>query len=97
MKRMVWIGIVVFLVVAACARPDDDPVETRFIASPTIIVSPELSAIDSLMWCQPDSALALLLPYFDSLVRQAPPLQRGLGGIKQTAISQPKPQPRLLH
>ena len=69
MKRMVWIGIVVFLVVAACARPDDDPVETRFIASPTIIVSPELSAIDSLMWRQPDSALALLLPYFDTCCR----------------------------
>ena len=71
MKRMVWIGIVVFLVVAACARPDDDPVETRFIASPTTIVSPELCAIDSLMWRQPDSALARLLPYFDTCCRDA--------------------------
>ncbi len=69
MKRMVWIGIVFFLVVAACARPDDDLVETRFIASPTNIVSPELSAIDSLMWRQPDSALACLIPYFDTCCR----------------------------
>ncbi len=69
MKRFVWIGIVVFLVVAACARPDNDLVETRFIASPTIVASPELSSIDSLMWRQPDSALALLLPYFDTCCR----------------------------
>ena len=68
---MVWIGIVVSLVVAACARPDDDLVETRFIASPTNIVSPELSAIDSLMWRQPDSALARLIPYFDTCCRDA--------------------------
>ena len=71
MKRMVWIGIMVFLVVAACTRPDDDLVETRFIASPTNIVSPELSAIDSLMWQQPDSALACLIPYFDTCCRDA--------------------------
>ena len=141
MKRMVWIGIVVFLVVAACARPDDDLVETRFIASPTNIVSPELSAIDSLMWHQPDSALAELLNYldndsrdgactvstnetfdnhyaqllasdllynndyaqtnrpallqavryFDSLVREAPPLQRGLGGLEKPQSPNPTP------
>ena len=30
--------------------------------------SPELCAIDSLMWRQPDSALAYLLPYFDTCV-----------------------------
>ena len=30
--------------------------------------SPELCAIDSLMWHQPDSALAYLLPYFDTCV-----------------------------
>ena len=70
MKRMVWIGIVVFLVVAACARPDDDPVKTRRATSlPPTTVSPELSAIDSLMWCQPDSALACLIPYFDTCCR----------------------------
>ena len=70
MKRMVWIGIVVFLVVAACARPDDDLVETRRATYlPPTTVSPELSAIDSLMWCQPDSALACLIPYFDTCCR----------------------------
>ena len=84
--------------------------------------SPELLTVDSLMWQQPDSALACLVScfdacttteynrhyanlllsellykndyaqtnrrelqqavaYYDSLVRQAPPLQRGLGGF----------------
>ena len=71
MKRCCWIGILVWLVMAACARPDNDPVETRFIASLTNIVSPELSAIDSLMWHQPDSALACLIPYFDTCCRDA--------------------------
>ena len=72
MKRMVWIGIVFFLVVAACARPDTDLVETRHGTSlPPITISPELSAIDSLMWRQPDSALACLIPYFDTCCRDA--------------------------
>ena len=72
MKRMVWIGIVFFLVVAACARPDTDLVETRHGTSlPPITISPELSAIDSLMWHQPDSALACLIPYFDTCCRDA--------------------------
>ena len=72
MKRMVWIGIVVSLFVAACARPDDDLVETRRATSlPPITVSPELSAIDSLMWHKPDSALACLIPYFDTCCRDA--------------------------
>ena len=87
MKRMVvWIGIVVFLVVAACNRPDNDLVETRRATSrieqvPEPAVpedhrrveepSHELSAIDSLMWRQPDSALARLIPYFDTCCRDA--------------------------
>ncbi len=57
------------LAVVACTRPDDDFVETRFIASPTTIASPDLAAIDSLMWRQPDSALMRLLPYFDTCRR----------------------------
>ena len=86
MKRCCWIGIVVLLVMAACTRPDNDPVETRRAASrieqvPEPVVpeahrrvegpSPELSAIDSLMWHQPDSALACLIPYFDTCCRDA--------------------------
>ena len=81
MKRCCWIGILVLLVMAACTRPDNDPVETRRATSrieqvPEPVVpeahrmvegpSPELSAIDSLMWRQPDSALACLIPYFDT-------------------------------
>ena len=67
MKRFCWIGILVLLAMAACARPDTDPVETRRATSlPPTTVSPELSAIDSLMWHKPDSALARLIPYFDT-------------------------------
>ena len=55
------------LAVAACARPDDDLVETRRATSlPPTTVSPELSSIDSLMWRQPDSAFALLLQFVGS-------------------------------
>ena len=69
---MVWIGIVVFFVVAACNRPDNDLVETRHGTSPpTTIASTELACIDSLMWRQPDSALARLIPYFDTCCRDA--------------------------
>ena len=74
------------LALAACTRPDTDPVETRRATSrieqvPEPVVpeahrrvegpSPELSAIDSLMWRQPDSALACLIPYFDTCCRDA--------------------------
>ena len=50
---------------AACARP----VETRHGTSLPTDVLPELSAIDSLMWQRPDSALMCLLPYFDTCCR----------------------------
>ena len=59
--------MMVILAVAACARPDDDLVETRRATSlPPTTVSPELSSIDSLMWRQPDSAFALLLQFVGS-------------------------------
>ncbi len=98
------------------------------VVEPVETPTSELSAIDSLMWRQPDSALAQLqrfvaspaadsldvfnghycqllisellykndwgqsnreellqaVAYFDSLVRLTPPLQRGLGGLKNT-------------
>ena len=66
---MGWIGIMVMLAFAACTQHSDNLVETRFIASPTIVASPQLQAIDSLMWQQPDSALACLLSYFDTSCR----------------------------
>ena len=63
MKTRCLIGIAVLLL-AACARPDDNPVETRRATSlPPTTASPELSAIDSLIWRQPDSALAVLMDY----------------------------------
>ena len=69
MKRLaIVIGIISGLVLmAACARPSQVPElevaeQSRSIEGP----SPELVAVDSLMWRQPDSALTLLLPWFDS-------------------------------
>ena len=54
MKRHPFIGFLIGLaLLATCTRPDDGS-ETRWIASP------ELSAIDSLMWRQPDSAFTVL-------------------------------------
>ena len=84
--RRFVIGLSVLLALAACNRPDTDPVETRRATSrieqvpePAVAErsrsiegpSPELSAIDSLMWRQPDSALACLIPYFDTCCRDA--------------------------
>ena len=69
MKRLaIVIGIISGLVLmAACARPSQVPElevaeQSRSIEGP----SKKLVAVDSLMWRQPDSALALLLPWFDS-------------------------------
>jgi len=58
------LAIIVFILsslLAACNRP----VETQNFASLPHI-DPALQAIDSLMWQQPDSALACLLPWFDT-------------------------------
>ncbi len=66
MKR--WFSIVFLfgmVVFSACNRL----VETRHGTSLPTDVSPELSAIDSLMWQRPDSALTCLLPYFDTCCR----------------------------
>ena len=62
-----WWGIVMMLLLAACtSHKNGDAVETRRATSLPTDVSPELSAIDSLMWQRPDSALTCLLPYFDT-------------------------------
>jgi len=76
----------VLAMLMACNRPDDALVETRHgtsqieqVPEPAVPEAPRrvegpslaLSAIDSLMWRQPDSALTLLLPYFDTCCRDA--------------------------
>ncbi len=66
-RHIMLLFLLPFALLCACQRHDTDLVETRRATSlPTTIASPELSAIDSLMWRQPDSALACLLPYFDT-------------------------------
>ena len=139
MKRMLSIGLLLFSLLVACNG-------NKQVPEPVEGPSSALSAVDSLMWRQPDSALALLqdylacrdvacnvsnandtiiedvaryvsttaydrhyanlllaellykndyaqtnraellqaVGYFDSLVREAPPLKRGLGGLKTT-------------
>ena len=146
MKRLLSIGLLLSLLVACTPKGDDGFVAIRHGTSLSTTSSPELAAIDSLLWRQPDSALALLqdylacrdvacnvsnandtiiedvaryvsttaydrhyanlllaellykndyaqtnraellqtVGYFDSLVREAPPLKRGLGGLKTT-------------
>ena len=72
MKRQLAICFLLVFILVSCTPNDNgDLVETRFIASPTTIVSPKLSTIDSLMWRQPDSALTRLLPCFDTCCHDA--------------------------
>ena len=64
-------GHIAFLMVWACLTAcTHGVVETRHGTSlRTATPSPALSSVDSLMWVQPDSALACLLPYFDTCCR----------------------------
>ena len=63
--------LVLAITVACTPNRDNGMVETRHGTSLQTMPSPALSAIDSLMWQQPDSALACLLPYFDTCCRDA--------------------------
>ncbi len=54
MKRLLSIGILLLCLAVACNRQVSEPAEGP---------SPELTAIDSLMWQQPDSALTVLMDY----------------------------------
>ena len=63
MKPLSIIGLFLFALAACVQKPQvPEPVEGP---------SPELSAIDTQMWRQPDSALARLLPWFDTCCRDA--------------------------
>lgn len=53
---LLWVGFVF----AACTPKFSERQDIASLPS----ASPELQAVDSLMWRQPDSALACLLPYF---------------------------------
>ena len=66
MKPCYYIGAFFLFVMMGCARFDDDSIKTRQDTSLQPVASPELSVIDSLMWQRPDSALAMLLPCFDT-------------------------------
>ena len=62
MKRLGLIGGLMVLLLGACTSHS----ETRHGTSLPHASSPELAAIDSLMWRQPDSALTCLLTCFDT-------------------------------
>ena len=71
-NRIGWMFVLMWVMAYACTPIDNgDVVETRRATSLQTTASPELAAIDSLMWQQPDSALARLLPYFDTCCRDA--------------------------
>ena len=65
MKRFYLIIGIALLFLASCTQSTQDPEDPLWVEGP----SQELSAIDSLMWQRPDSALTLLLPYFDTACR----------------------------
>ena len=69
---MLSIGLLLLCMMAACNNkkqvPEPEVAEpSRSIEGPAL----DLSTIDSLMWQRPDSALALLLPWFDTCCRDA--------------------------
>jgi len=73
MKRPVVIGLILLLAFVACHQavkvPEPAVAEhSRSVEGPTPmdLASPELSAIDSLMWRRADSAMLCLIPWFDT-------------------------------
>ena len=68
MKRLLSIGLLLSLLAACTPKGDDGLLETLQGTSLPATASPELAAVDSLLWQQPDSALACLVPWFDTLL-----------------------------
>ena len=66
MKAKLFAIALFLFALAACTQHDAGSVETRHGTSLPTAMSSELSSIDSLMWHHPDSALMLLLPFFDT-------------------------------
>lgn len=66
MKAKLFAIALFLFALAACTQHDAGSVETRHGKSLPTAVSSELSSIDSLMWHHPDSALMMLLPFFDT-------------------------------
>ncbi len=65
MRRIWCIGSLLAAVFMAACNSN------KQVPEPVEGPSPALSSVDSLMWEQPDSALACLLPYFDTCCRDA--------------------------
>ena len=65
MRRIWCIGSLLAAVFMAACNSN------KQVPEPVEGPSPALSSIDSLLWRQPDSALACLLPYFDTCCRDA--------------------------
>ena len=61
MKTYLHIAVFLSIMVVGCARTVDDKVEG--VATPSLL---ELSAIDTLMWRQPDSALKVMMEFAGS-------------------------------
>ena len=87
MKRLQVIALLLLAVLAACtSHYEGNAVETRYGTSLPLVASPELAAIDSLMWRQPDCALAVLQQFAAS--PQADSLDELNGHYFQLLISE---------
>ena len=85
MKRLQIIVILLLAVLAACTPQNEgDAVETRHGTSLPAMPSPALTFVDTLMWQRPDSALACLLPYFDTCCRD---VSRNVSETENAGIS----------
>ena len=82
MKTYLHIVVLLSLMVVGCARTVDDGVE-EVVATPSLL---KLSAIDSLMWRQPDSALTVMMEFAGST--EADSLDEFNGHYCQVLISE---------
>ena len=83
MKPHHTVLILVFALMVACTpKGDNGMIEPRPGTSLPTEASTALANIDSLMWRQPDSALACLLSYFDTCCRDAMIASRNLRRIQ---------------
>ena len=79
MKHGAWIGFVVAMLMAVCSS---SPSASGRLAS----ANPTLTAIDSLLWSQPDSAFALLHKDYSTVKRRSNKLRKAFSTEKTLQV-----------